>query len=183
MGFMKGLRDLKDLNDMARQQPRPSMSEGISQAKAAMEGVQQMQQLNATGVAGTAKLLAVADTGATLNQHPVCELQLEVTVPGHAPYTTAVRQPVPRMQAPMLQPGATMAVKVDPEDPTAVVMDWNAQAGYAASMAQSAAASAAAAQAPQDPASRLERLAALKEKGLLTDAEFEAQKAKILGEL
>jgi membrane protease subunit (stomatin/prohibitin family) len=76
-----------------------------------------------------------------------------------------------------------MAVKVDPEDPTAVVMDWGAQGAYAASMAQSGAASAAAAQIPQDPASRLERLAALKEKGLLTDAEFEAQKAKILGEL
>jgi Short C-terminal domain len=32
-----------------------------------------------------------------------------------------------------------------------------------------------------DPLAQLERLAALKNQGILTDAEFEAQKAKILG--
>ncbi len=40
----------------------------------------------------------------------------------------------------------------------------------------------AAQNAPQDPVDRLERLAALKERGLLTDDEFEQQKRKILGE-
>lgn len=39
----------------------------------------------------------------------------------------------------------------------------------------------AAAQAQQDPIDRLERLAALKDRGLLTDDEFEQQKRKILG--
>jgi Short C-terminal domain len=34
----------------------------------------------------------------------------------------------------------------------------------------------------QDPVDKLEKLQALKEKGALTDSEFEAQKAKILGE-
>jgi hypothetical protein len=34
----------------------------------------------------------------------------------------------------------------------------------------------------QDPVEKLEKLQALKEKGALTDSEFEAQKAKILGE-
>ncbi len=33
-----------------------------------------------------------------------------------------------------------------------------------------------------DPVDRLERLAALKDRGLLTDDEFEQQKRKILGE-
>jgi membrane protease subunit (stomatin/prohibitin family) len=46
-----------------------------------------------------------------------------------------------------------------------------------------AAAAAGGATAAQDPVARLERLAALHEKGLLTDAELQAQKAKILGEL
>ena len=146
-------------------------------------GMQQMQRVNATGIAGTARLLAIADTGGTLNEHPICELQLEVTVPGRAPYTTTVRQPVPRMQAPMLQPGATMAVKVDPDDPSAVVTDWEGLAGLSASMSASAAQTAAAAQTPQDPVTRLERLQALRDKGLLTDAEFEAQKARVLGDI
>jgi hypothetical protein len=35
--------------------------------------------------------------------------------------------------------------------------------------------------APEDPITQLERLGALKAQGLLTDEEFNAQKAKILG--
>jgi hypothetical protein len=38
-----------------------------------------------------------------------------------------------------------------------------------------------AAAAPVDPIAQLKELAALKEQGVLTDAEFAAQKAKILG--
>ncbi len=41
--------------------------------------------------------------------------------------------------------------------------------------------SPAPAAAPEDPISQLERLGALKAQGLLTDEEFNAQKAKILG--
>jgi len=40
---------------------------------------------------------------------------------------------------------------------------------------------APAAAAPVDPIAQLKELAALKEQGVLTDAEFAAQKAKILG--
>ncbi len=39
----------------------------------------------------------------------------------------------------------------------------------------------APAAAPEDPITQLERLGALKAQGLLTDEEFNAQKAKILG--
>jgi hypothetical protein len=53
-----------------------------------------------------------------------------------------------------------------------------------AEMQQQALGAAQAAQAPQgaDPIDRLERLAALKDRGLLTDEEFEQQKRKILGD-
>jgi len=39
----------------------------------------------------------------------------------------------------------------------------------------------APAPAPQDPVAQLEKLADLKDRGILTDAEFATQKAKILG--
>ena len=39
-----------------------------------------------------------------------------------------------------------------------------------------------AAPPPSDPIDRLERLAALKDRGLITDEEFDQQKARILGE-
>ncbi|MEK9663373.1 MAG: SHOCT domain-containing protein [Candidatus Nanopelagicales bacterium] len=46
---------------------------------------------------------------------------------------------------------------------------------------EAAAATPAAAEPEADPISEIERLGALKEKGLLTDEEFTAAKAKILG--
>ncbi len=164
MGLMKGMRDLKDINDVSRQYGRPKLGDALAMSKDALQGVQTMQRVGVSGVPGSARLLSVTDTGGTLNEHPICEIQLEVTVPGHAPYTTVLRQPVPRMQAPMLQPGGTVAVKVDPNDPTTVVMDWEGLG----------------AQQSQDPVARLERLQGLKDKGLLTDSEFDAQKSRIL---
>ncbi len=184
MGLMKGIRDLKDISDMSKQYDRPKLGDALAMSKDALQGVQTMQRVGATGVPGSARLLSVTDTGGTMNEHPICEIQLEVTVPGHAPYTTVLRQPVPRMQAPLLQPGGTVAVKVDPNDPTTVVMDWEGQgvrtAGIAAQMQAAGLASATAAQPSQDPVARLERLQGLKDKGLLTDSEFDAQKARIL---
>jgi hypothetical protein len=47
--------------------------------------------------------------------------------------------------------------------------------------AQPAPAPAPAAAAQADPIEQLKQLAALKDQGILTDAEFQAQKAKILG--
>ncbi len=182
MGLFKGMKDLKDINDMSKQYKRPSVGQGLAQAKEAMQGIQENQRVTATGVAGSARVLSVTDTGATLNDHPVCDLQLEVSVPGQAAYATTIRQAVPRMQAPMLQPGTTLAVKVDPEDRDSVVMDWQSQAEQASAIAGQALQGAGVTTA-QDPVARLERLQALKDKGLLTDAEFDAQKQRILGDI
>ena len=62
------------------------------------------------------------------------------------------------------------------------------QAAMQAAAEQAVAEAQAAAPAPAAPAAtgddtiaQLERLAALKEQGILTDAEFDAQKAKLLG--
>lgn len=51
----------------------------------------------------------------------------------------------------------------------------------AVAQAQPAPAPASAPAGGTDPVAQLERLAALKNQGILSDAEFEAQKAKILG--
>ena len=182
MGLFKGMKDLKDINDMSKQYKRPSMLEGLAQAKDAMAGIQETQRVTATGVPGTARVLGVTDTGATVNDHPVCDVELEVTVPGQGPYTTTIRQTIPRMQVPMLQPGATLAVKVDPADRNTVVMDWQSQGEQAMALAGQAMQSGGVTTA-QDPVARLERLQALKDKGLLSEAEFEAQKQRILGDI
>jgi hypothetical protein len=57
---------------------------------------------------------------------------------------------------------------------------WGQQESYAQEPEPTYAAPAPAAPAP-DPIQQLKELAALKEQGILTDEEFAAQKAKILG--
>lgn len=207
MGLFKGMKDLSEISKMSRQMPRPSIGDALSQSRELMEGLQQSQQLQASGVDGTATVVSVADTGGSLNDHPIARLELDVTLPGQAPYRTTIEQAIPRLQAGQIVPGAVVAVKADPQNPQAVALaataggpaaaagapsapaDTSAPASFAALQA-SAAAQAAAAQvaaanagAAQDPATRLERLAELKDKGLLSESEFAAQKARILAEL
>jgi hypothetical protein len=72
-------------------------------------------------------------------------------------------------------------------DPNAIAQmmnqaqQWQAQAGQMPAGQMPGTAPPASAQQAPDPVEQLEKLAALKEKGALTDAEFEAEKARILG--
>jgi Short C-terminal domain len=58
---------------------------------------------------------------------------------------------------------------------------WNQQSAAAEPEPQPAAPAPAAAAPVADPIQQLKELAALKDQGILTDAEFAAQKAKLLG--
>ncbi len=83
------------------------------------------------------------------------------------------------------RPIARMAVRTTAVVGTAAVVGGHmankqAQAQQAQAQQAQAAAPAPAAAAP-DPIAQLTQLAALKDSGALTEAEFEAEKAKILG--
>ncbi len=84
------------------------------------------------------------------------------------------------------RPIARAAVRTTAVVGTAAVVGGH-MANKQAAQAQEAAAEAPAAPAPEpaaaapDPIEQLTQLAALKDSGALTEAEFEAQKAKILG--
>jgi hypothetical protein len=73
----------------------------------------------------------------------------------------------------------TIPVRVDPDDPPVVMFDQTALA----TQASGGSAPAPGAIPVQDPTVRLERLAGLRERGLITESEFEAQKARILADL
>jgi Short C-terminal domain len=85
------------------------------------------------------------------------------------------------------RPVARMAVRTTAVVGTAAVVGGHMANKQAAAQAQQAAPEAAAAPAPEpaaagpDPVQQLTQLAALKDSGALTEAEFEAEKAKILG--
>ena len=78
----------------------------------------------------------------------------------------------------------------EPAYPVRFCQSWSCPASrFAAGHLFMQAAQAQAAQpqpatpAPNDPVDRLERLAALKDRGLITDEEFDQQKRRILGEI
>jgi hypothetical protein len=87
------------------------------------------RRLLATGIAGTALVLDVRDTGVTINHvNAVLEARLQVTIPGTAPYETTAEVTLGRMNWGALQPGMTVAVKVDPKNRARVAIDSNAGA-------------------------------------------------------
>jgi hypothetical protein len=91
-----------------------------------LRGVREANRLMDEGVPGEARVLGVSDTGATLNFDPVCELRLQVSLPGEAPYETSIRQAVPRSTTERLALGTLVPVRVDADDVSRVVVDHRA---------------------------------------------------------
>jgi hypothetical protein len=123
--------ELKELKRKADAQPRPSMMEGVRAANEAMDMAQAMQAgamgagmadpagaaaLYAGGIAGSATIDSVADTGMFVNQAPVLELSMTVTIPGREPYPVKHRQLVSHAALARFQPGSVLPVKVSPQD-------------------------------------------------------------------
>jgi hypothetical protein len=58
----------------------------------------------------------------TLNEVPILEFDLGVTVGGFGPYPVTTQRRVSRPSVPRLQPSANVNVRVCPDDPNKVVM-------------------------------------------------------------
>jgi hypothetical protein len=127
--------ELKELKRKADAQPKVSMLEGVKMANQAMDqvpvwqqqGAEMMQMASAggaygTGLAGNATVTAISDTGTMVNNAPVMELDLTVSVPGRDPYQVKHRQLVALSAIPNFQPGKTFPVHVDQQDPTKLVI-------------------------------------------------------------
>ncbi|HSI88783.1 MAG TPA: hypothetical protein VK918_06985 [Pyrinomonadaceae bacterium] len=66
------------------------------------------------GVAGTAVVKGVRQTGAMKNDIPKIAMKLEVTLPGIPTYTIEKRAYIPMIYYPRIQPGMTIDVVADP---------------------------------------------------------------------
>ena len=127
--------ELKELKRKADAQPRPSMMEGIRAANEAMDAAQAMQggaagmmdpggaaALYSGGIAGSATIDSVADTGMFVNEAPVLELSMTVTIPGRPPYPVKHRQLVSHAALARFQPGSVLPVKVSQQDPNQLMI-------------------------------------------------------------
>ena len=104
-------------------------------------------RLLATGLAGTARITSVRQTNVMVNNQPVIAFELLVAIPGRPEYPARHREVVPLIRLGQVQPGTSVAVRVDPQRPERVVIDWGASVpgpvssfavpGYAARLAAS----------------------------------------------
>lgn len=144
MGMFRDMKDafgvlrsdeLKELKRKADSQPRPSMMEGVRAANAAFDQAQALQQgaagmmdpagnaaLYGTGLAGSATIDAVTETGMFVNEAPVLELDMTVTVPGREPYKAKHRQLVSHAALARFQPGSVLPVRVSQDDPQTLMI-------------------------------------------------------------
>jgi hypothetical protein len=79
-------------------------------------------RISRQGIAGTAEIVGVSQTGMFVNNNPQVELDLQVQVIGRSPYRTKVKEVVPLIMLSRLQ--GTVPIRVDPADPGRVVVQW-----------------------------------------------------------
>ena len=78
------------------------------------------RRLKAHGIDADATILAVSDTGVTMNKNPYVKLRLRVEPMGMATYETEVKAMVSRVAIP--RPGDGVRVKFDPNKPEDVIV-------------------------------------------------------------
>lgn len=132
MGFFKSMRDLKQIGkEMEKTMPPPGQR--LAEAQAKMAGLSEMmaaqtQQANAAMAAGasgvdmTATITGMRQVG-TVNFDLMMEFELTVMPSGLPPYPATVRRTISQMQMVQFRPGASVRVKVDPNNPSAVWLD------------------------------------------------------------
>jgi hypothetical protein len=204
VGLFKGMKDLagmtKQAKELQRQQQEQAgykpgfggqmaqMGDMMSQANEQLAELTDQsgdqQRILAEGIAGTAVIVGMGTPARGAQQFNL-DLDLEVHVSGRASYRVANQYIVPA-SAPLGQ-GVTLPVKVDPDDQAKIAIDWdNVATGPARGEVRPVGGSEGFSPAPGgssggDSVAELERLAKLRDSGALTEAEFEQQKAKILG--
>ena len=83
-----------------------------------MDGVNQTNWVAQNGLAASAEVLSVADTGATINMNPVVELKLQVMTAMGTSFETVARTMVSRIAVP--RKGDRINIKYNPADPTQI---------------------------------------------------------------
>ena len=79
-----------------------------------------------TGIAGKGTIVTMAQTGLIVNLSPQVRMTLSVEVPGRPTYQADLKVIVPLLVVGRLTSGAPLAVRVNPADPSNVVIDWDA---------------------------------------------------------
>lgn len=128
MGFFKDLGELHRLGQESAKSFDPAAQ--MARANQQMAQAQQMmaQQttaatLAATGVDATATVVAVRQPRGMINFQPIMDVDLTVFPPSGPPYPVSTSQPVSPALAAQLAPGASLRVKLDPQNAQSIWID------------------------------------------------------------
>jgi hypothetical protein len=75
------------------------------------------------GLPAQATILRIWDTGTTINDNPVVGFLLEVHPQNLPTYQAESKSMIPRLSVPQFQPGATVPVKIGPQNQARVALD------------------------------------------------------------
>ena len=128
MGFFKDINTLKKQGEEMRK--NMDVGSRMAQARASMANAQAMMaeqtaaaNVMATGLDATATVVAVRPSRGMVNFQPIMALDLTVMPPGGAPYPVTVSQAVAPNLVGQLAPGASLRVKIDPQNPQTLWID------------------------------------------------------------
>ena len=205
MGLFKGMKDLSNLTKQAKELQRQQQEEAgykpgfggqmqqmgdmLSQANEQLAEVTgqsgDRDRILAEGISGQGVVIGHG-TPARGAQWFNMDIDMEVHVSGREPYRVNNMYMVPAGAS--IGQGATLPLKVDPSDPAKIAIDWDSAQRAPVRGEVRSVGGGGFSPAPSssgggggDHLGELERLAKLRDSGALTDAEFDQQKAKILG--
>ncbi|QXC60754.1 hypothetical protein KSP35_20915 [Aquihabitans sp. G128] len=127
MGFFK---DLHTVSKQSKEIGRTSdpgarlheMNAKLAAVNASM--VQQTVALAPDAVPCRVQVVSASPTGTIINGEPVMAVQVLVLGDGRPPVPTTVSVAIPSLQLHRLQPGALLAARTSPTDPTSFAFDW-----------------------------------------------------------
>jgi hypothetical protein len=131
MGMFRSMRQLqKQANEIQKNwDPGQQMADGMERmrdAQAFMAQQTQAANIAATGVDATAMITGVTQTGAMVNFQPTLQIEMTVMRDGAPPYPVSVTQVVEQVFLAKAVAGASVPVKVDPQDPNSIWINWAA---------------------------------------------------------
>ncbi|MCK4593462.1 hypothetical protein KAU45_03090 [bacterium] len=100
----------------------------FKKAFGAFFGTKESKRIARFGRPAEAVVLAIGENSeggvVTINDQPLLNLQLEVHDGATPPYVVSFDTIIPRAAVPRFQPGAVIPIKIDPENPQKVIVDW-----------------------------------------------------------
>jgi hypothetical protein len=131
MGMFKSIREVqKQAKEIDRNyDSKATLGNAMDRMKAANEMMAQQTQaanIATTGVDARATIAAVGQTGAMVNFQPTLKIDLTVLPEGLPPYPASVTQVVEQIYLGKAVPGQSVPIKVDPENPGLIWINWAA---------------------------------------------------------